>query len=80
VFLSVGDGPVEAHQAEKTLTGEALTLESIQAAAKVAGTTDIDPGNDIHATAEFRRHLAEVLAQRALQRASTRAKGNGRAR
>ncbi|MCP4643013.1 MAG: xanthine dehydrogenase family protein subunit M, partial [bacterium] len=35
---------------------------------------DIDPGGDIHASAEYRRNLAEVLSRRALTRAFERAK------
>lgn len=72
VFLSVGDGPVEAHQAVEMLKGSALTPEAIRSAAEVAASNDIDPGSDIHATAEFRRHLANVLARRALEQAYER--------
>jgi carbon-monoxide dehydrogenase medium subunit len=75
VFLSVGDGPVEANQAAEALRGQTLTPEAIRAAAELAATADIDPGSDIHATAEFRRHLANSLAQRALKKASERARG-----
>lgn len=78
VFLSVGDGPVDARQAAETLRGQALTPEAIRAAAETAAAVDIDPGGDIHASAEYRRHLAEVLACRALEIAFERAKGNGR--
>ena len=39
--------------------------EAIQAAAEKAASVDIDPASDIHATAEFRRHLANVLSRRA---------------
>lgn len=74
VFLSVGDGPVEAHQAVGMLKGSALTSETIRSAAEVAASDDIDPGSDIHATAEFRRHLANVLARRALEQAYERAR------
>ncbi len=74
VFLSVGDGPVEAHQAAETLKGQALTPEAIQAAAEVAAKADVDPGSDIHASAEYRRHLVNVLAHRALEQAVGRAK------
>ena len=73
VFLSVGDGPVEALQAAGVLTGQALTSETIRAAAETAASADIDPGSDIHASADFRRHLAGVLARRALERAYERA-------
>jgi carbon-monoxide dehydrogenase medium subunit len=75
VFLSVGDGPVEAHKAERVLAGQKLTPESIRAATQTAASDDIDPGSDIHASADFRRHLAAVLARRALERAYERASG-----
>jgi len=73
VFLSVGDGPVEAHQAEQTLIGQDGNDELIRAAAETAATKDIDPPGDIHASADYRRHLAKVLTQRALQQAFQRA-------
>jgi len=47
----------------------------ITAAAEKAAADEIDPGSDIHATAEFRRHLANVLTRRALEEALQRAKG-----
>ena len=76
VFLSAGDGPMVAHQAAESLKGQAPTLEAIRAAAEIAASEDIDPGSDIHATAEFRRHLANVLARRALEQAFERAADN----
>lgn len=77
VFFSVGDGPVEAHQAAQMLKDQKLTPESMRAAADTAARRDIDPGGDIHATAEYRRHLAGVLAYRALEKAYACARGNG---
>jgi carbon-monoxide dehydrogenase medium subunit len=77
VFLSVGDGPVEAHQAIEMLRGNKLTPELIRAAAETAARKDIDPGSDIHASAEYRRHLAGVLSRRALEKAYDRARGDG---
>jgi carbon-monoxide dehydrogenase medium subunit len=77
VFLSVGEGPVEAHQAVEVLKDKALTKDTIRAACEIAATKDIDPGSDIHATAEYRRHLAVVLAGRALEQAYDRARGDG---
>jgi len=75
VFLSVGDGPVNARQAAEMLKGQAPTPEAIQAAAEKAANDEIDPGSDIHASAAYRRHLAKVLARRALTQAFHRAKG-----
>ncbi len=76
VFLSAGDCPMVASQAAELLKGQAPTLEAIHAAAEIAASKDIDPGSDIHATAEFRRHLANVLARRALEQAFKRAVDN----
>jgi len=76
VYLSAGDGPVEAPGAADILKGQKLTDEAIRAAAEKASAEEIDPSSDIHATAEFRRHLANVLTRRALEEALDRAKGN----
>jgi carbon-monoxide dehydrogenase medium subunit len=75
VFLSAGDGPVDARQAADMLVGQAPTPEAIGAAAEKAADDEIDPGSDIHASAEYRRHLAKVLALRVLTQAFDRAKG-----
>ena len=40
--------------------------ESVREAVRAAG---LDPPSDVHASADYRRHLAEVLAVRAVQRA-----------
>ncbi len=66
-LLSVGDGPVLAERAMEGLVGRTLSDEAICAAAREAAE-DLDPPDDIHASPEFRRHLAEVLTARALQR------------
>jgi carbon-monoxide dehydrogenase medium subunit len=75
VFLSVGEGPVIAHQAGEMLKNQNLTRESMRSAAETAAQIDIDPGSDIHASAEYRRHLAGILAFRALEKAFDRARG-----
>ena len=77
VLFSVGDGPMSAHQAVEMLIDEQLTPDSMRAAAETAAKKDIDPGSDIHASAEYRRHLAEVLSYRALAKAYSRARGDG---
>ncbi len=78
VYLSAGDGPVAAPEAVKMLQGEELSPDLIAAAAQKASADEIDPGGDIHATAEFRRHLANVLTRRALEEAYQRARKDQR--
>jgi len=75
VYLSAGDGPISAPEAAALLQGEKITPDLIAAAADKAAVDEIDPGSDIHATAEFRRHLANVLTRRALEEAHQRALG-----
>jgi CO/xanthine dehydrogenase FAD-binding subunit len=72
-FLSAGDRPMEGRQAAALLKGQKPTAEVIRAAAEKVSSEDIEPGSDIHATAEFRRHLANVLTRRALEEAFQRA-------
>ena len=73
-LLSVGDRPMLAEQAAKSLAGERPSAESIRAAADAAATRDIDPSSDIHASARYRRQLANVLTRRVLERAFERAR------
>jgi CO/xanthine dehydrogenase FAD-binding subunit len=73
VFLSCGEKPMLAQQAAKTLLGQSPTVEAIRAAAEAAAKNDIDPSSDIHASADYRRHLVKVLAVRALMEAFDRA-------
>jgi carbon-monoxide dehydrogenase medium subunit len=77
VYLSVGDKPVEAREAARLLVGEEISSQAVAAAAEKASRDEMDPVGDVHATAEFRRHLARVLTGRALRRAAERAR-NGR--
>lgn len=76
VFLSVGDGPVAARQAQETIREQELTSDLIQNAAETAAMEDIDPSSDIHASSSYRRQLAQVLTRRALELAFERAKNS----
>jgi len=60
--------PYRAAAVEEALQGRALTPELIADAARKAGQ-GAEALNDIHASAEFRLHLAEVNTRRALERA-----------
>jgi CO/xanthine dehydrogenase FAD-binding subunit len=73
VYLSVGDRPVVAREAARLLAGQEISPEAIAAAADKASRDEMDPAGDVHATAEFKRHLARVLTGRALRKAAERA-------
>lgn len=72
VLLSVGDGPFVAEQAATICLGENPSAQLFRAAADSVAN-EIDPQNDIHASAAFRRHLARVLTERALAEAAANA-------
>lgn len=65
-LLSVGNGPVQTHSLADALVGERPTVERIGEAAAQAAQHDLDPAGDIHASAAFRRHLAQGLLRRTL--------------
>jgi aerobic carbon-monoxide dehydrogenase medium subunit len=63
--------PIRLRDAEATLVGKTLEAAAIKAAAECARA--LAPISDIHASADYRRHLAEVLVRRALTEAAQRA-------
>lgn len=69
VFLNVGPMPMQAKAAAGMLSGQTVTPELIEQAAEHAAANEIEPTGDIHASADYRRHLAKVLAKRALTKA-----------
>ncbi len=72
VMISVGDTPILSQEVAK-LVGQKPTEEAFKAVAAVASTTEIDPGTDVHATEEYRRHLVRVLVVRSLTEAFKKA-------
>lgn len=60
--------PYRASALETALTGKPLNLDTIAAAAAMADEGVADVMEDIHASGEYRRHLAHVYAKRALLR------------
>ncbi len=62
--------PVRARQMEEKI-GSDFSDDSVRAAAEGLGAT-LDPPSDVHASADYRRHLAEVLAVRAVLAARER--------
>lgn len=75
VYTGVGEGPVLSSSAAHVLQGTVPDEQAIREAAHQAAQKDIAPISDIHASADFRRHLAEVLGRRALIQAVSRARG-----
>lgn len=73
VYLSAGDGPIIATHAAEQLIGKVPDKESLRQAAEQVSTEEVQPTGDIHASADFKRHLCRVLTQRALATALERA-------
>jgi carbon-monoxide dehydrogenase medium subunit len=73
-----GVGTVQARlsKVEQTLHGQKIDSALLAKAATHA--REIDATDDIHASGDYRRHLAEVLVTRALVLASNRARGGAR--
>jgi len=67
--------PLRAKAAEAALAGQAPDEARIAAAAAKVAEAIKDPLGDHYASAEFRTHLATVLARKALAQAVARAKG-----
>src|SRR5215470_14812928 len=70
-LCGVATAPLRLPEAAAKLVGRPLDRAAIRAAAATARA--IEPIADIHATADYRRHLAEVLTARALADAARRA-------
>jgi carbon-monoxide dehydrogenase medium subunit len=66
--------PVRATRVEDALAGTELTEEKVREAISGLGAT-LDPPADVHASADYRRHLAETCVVRAVLHAAGRAKG-----
>jgi CO/xanthine dehydrogenase FAD-binding subunit len=71
----VGGTPLRLRAVEEILEQEGLADKAIAAASARAAEL-VDPSSDLHASADYRRHLTRVLTRRALTRAALQAKGN----
>jgi carbon-monoxide dehydrogenase medium subunit len=69
----VGPTPLRAGAAEALLRDAAPDAGAIAAAARAAAES-AEPVTDLHASADYRRHLVEVLTRRALSEAVSRAR------
>jgi carbon-monoxide dehydrogenase medium subunit len=74
-IVGMGEGPFRARAAETALTGCPVGPRNYRdafAAAAAEVVAAVDPAADVHASSSYRRHLAGVLTQRALEMALTR--------
>ncbi len=70
-LCGVGETPVDASSAANGLIGQVLNEQAIrEVAASLQGM--IEPAGSVHATADYQRHVAGVLAERALRTACQR--------
>jgi len=69
----VGATPVRATAMEARLAASDYSEDAVRAAAEGLGAS-LDPPSDVHGSADFRRHLAEVSAVRAVLQAAGRRK------
>lgn len=68
VLTNVGPRPMRASAAEQALSGQPATEETIQRAAEL-GDQGLTPTAELGGSAEYKKHLAQVLTRRALMAA-----------
>jgi CO/xanthine dehydrogenase FAD-binding subunit len=74
LFLAgVNDVPFRYPLAEEALVGTRITQSDIDSASQIL-ITRLRPQSDLHASADYRKQAARVLAARALKKASARAR------
>ena len=66
--IGVGDRPQRLMQVEAMLNGSRIAADTIAAAERAAAAA-VNPADDIHATAAYRRALVGTMVERALKRA-----------
>jgi carbon-monoxide dehydrogenase medium subunit len=72
-YMNAARKTTSAPHAAAQLIGISPTTADLKSVAHQAAVTELDPPDDVHATAAFRRHLAEELTFRALTDAFERA-------
>jgi len=72
-LIAVGATPQRIAKAEDLLRGEMAGDRLFDEVASQV-SKEIEPESDVHASAEYRRHVAGVLTRRALRLASERAR------
>jgi CO/xanthine dehydrogenase FAD-binding subunit len=75
-LTGVGPTPVVAREAVRTLVGVKPAAAALEEAGRRVSAM-VRPDADLHASSEYRTHVAGVLTRRALARAAERAAGTG---
>jgi carbon-monoxide dehydrogenase medium subunit len=70
-LCGVGETPVDASSAAEALIGETFSDRAVEVVA-AAVQRMIEPAGNVHATADYQRHVAGVLTSRALRAAYQR--------
>ena len=76
-LMGVHDTPLRATAAEALLVGNSPDADALDAAA-AAVRDAVEPMNDLHGSADYRRHLAGVVVRRTLDAAVARAREEAR--
>ena len=76
-LTGVGPTPVVARDAARALVGVKPTPEALEDVGRRAAAP-LRPDGDLHASSEYRKHVAGVLTRRALARAAQRTQGASR--
>jgi carbon-monoxide dehydrogenase medium subunit len=74
VVGGVASTPVRVKKAEKLLNGKAVN-DALIAKVAMAASAEVDPIQDVRASAEYRREMIEVFVERGIKDALGRAKG-----
>lgn len=67
-LMGVDETPVRLRALEEQLQGQAYSTDLVRSLAEQASNA-VNPNSDLKASADFRRHLVEVLAERVLSKA-----------
>ncbi len=74
VLGGVASTPVRVKKAETLLNGKAVN-DALIAKVAMAASSEVDPIQDVRASAEYRREMIEVFVERGIREALARAKG-----
>ncbi|HEY3187092.1 MAG TPA: FAD binding domain-containing protein, partial [Solirubrobacteraceae bacterium] len=77
-LTGVSGTPVVAREAARALVGVTPTAEAFEEVGRLVSGS-VEPESDLHASSDYRKHLAGVLTRRALARAVERAAAGDRA-